>query len=378
MKGEAGASKEDLYRALASEHMVYESGWLEDGIENFLGAVILSQTGGEGLDERLARLESTGSCNGQVWQYVNRFSGWECRLAVGEKFLLRMHEAVGPEIVAGALRELGARSRFREEADDDSIYDAFLSSVPAGEEEEFKAAYRLYHGGPVVDRVQADSIDLPVLAAFFDATGGENWVINYNWGSDAHLGAWHRVQTDLAGRVTELNVRNNNLVGELPAGLGELQSLIRLDLWANSLMGEIPSELGGLTRLEDLDLSSNRLSGEIPSELGNLTYLQSLELSRNALSGEIPPELGNLAELRYLRLDRNALTGELPPELGNLVNLWGLDLELNSLSGEIPVEFANMVSLGSLSLSGNSFTGCIAEELPEIWVEETSLERCGG
>ena len=378
LKDESGPSREELYRALAQNYMVYDVGWLRDGIERFLTAYISSQTGGEGMEERLARLESSGRCNGQVWQYASEFADSRCRRDVGEKFLLRMYQSVGREIVAGALEELSDRGRVNEEADDESIYEAFLLSVPEGEEEAFKETYRLHHGGGVVDRVQADAIDLPALMAIFDGTGGEGWRSSYKWRSDALPGAWHRVQTDFAGRVTELNLRDNGLIGQLPAELGQLHGLRRLDLWSNELVGKIPSELGSLLELDDLRLSSNRLSGEIPSELGNLGNLQRLDLGSNDLSGEIPPELGNLVKLRRLELDENELVGGIPPELGGLVNLWRLDLEDNNLSGEIPVELANMVSLGSLSLGGNSFSGCIAEELPEIWVEETGLERCGG
>ena len=398
----SGPAKEALQIALAQSYMEFNAGWLGNGIERFLAAYISSETGGEGVEERLARLESSGRCNGQVWQYVSEFADRVCRREVGERFLLRMYDSVGPEIVAGALEVLSARGRVFEEADDESIYEAFLSSVPEGEEEAFKEAYRLHHGGPVVDRVQADSIDLPVLMAIFDATGGEGWRNNYKWGSDALPGAWHRVETDFAGRVTGLQLRDNGLVGQLSAELGQLDSLKILDLWSNELVGEIPSGLGGLMELEQLTLSSNRLTGAIPRELGNLANLQRLDLRRNDLSGEIPRELGNLTNLRELELDqneliggippelgnlagllslslrRNNLTGELPPELGNLVNLRRLNLEDNGLNGEIPIELANMVSLERLWLGGNSFTGCIAEELPEIWVEETGLERCEG
>ena len=60
---------------------------------------------------------------------------------------------------------------------------------------------------------------------------------------------------------------------------------IGLDLRGNQLSGEIPAELGSLSNLKTLWLYSNQLSGEIPPELGNLSNLQGLNLSYNDLSG---------------------------------------------------------------------------------------------
>ena len=69
------------------------------------------------------------------------------------------------------------------------------------------------------------------------------------------------------------------------------------------MSGEIPLELGGLSKLTQLDLRDNELSGEIPAELGSLSNLTLLRLSGNALSGCVPSSLedqldaGSSAEL---------------------------------------------------------------------------------
>ena len=41
------------------------------------------------------------------------------------------------------------------------------------------------------------------------------------------------------------------------------------------------------------------MSGEIPAELGSLSNLSRLNLLNNDLSGEIPAELGSLSNLEY-------------------------------------------------------------------------------
>ena len=53
-------------------------------------------------------------------------------------------------------------------------------------------------------------------------------------------------------------------------------SLTNLEGLYNQLTGEIPADL---TNLEGLGLHRNQLTGEIPAELGNLTNLEGLYLS---------------------------------------------------------------------------------------------------
>ncbi len=59
----------------------------------------------------------------------------------------------------------------------------------------------------------------------------------------------------------------------------------------------------------------------LPSQIGQLTSLIELDLGLNALT-ELPPEIGSLTNLTDLKIDRNHLK-TLPPEIGNLRNLQG-------------------------------------------------------
>ncbi len=139
------------------------------------------------------------------------------------------------------------------------------------------------------------SKDEAALVALYNATDGPNWRRNTNWLTDAPLGDWAGVS---ANRITS----NDRVVGEC---------VTVLSLGNNQLSGEIPAALGSLLNLQRLDLSDNRLSGEIPAALGSLLNLQRLDLSDNRLSGEIPAELGNLLNLYRLELDGNR---DLTPE----------------------------------------------------------------
>ena len=215
------------------------------------------------------------------------------------------------------------------------------------------------------------SPDRDALVALYRATGGDNWTNRANWlNQEAPIGLWYGVTTDINGRVTRLDLRQNQLTGEIPPDLGSLTNLETLYLAINSLTGEIPAELGSLSNLVSLNLRRNQLSGAIPAELGSLLNLRNLELPYNSLSGEIPAELGSLSNLRTAYLHDNQLTGEIPSDLGNLPNLDRLELARNRLGGAIPGELGNLHSLTYLSLSGNQLRGKIPAELgnlPILW-----------
>ena len=188
-----------------------------------------------------------------------------------------------------------------------------------------------------------------------------------NWDEDLPIDEWKGVEL-ADGRVVELRMSSEGIVGTIPSELGNLANLQGLSLWGNRLTGGIPKELGNLANLRSLWLSGNQLTGGIPEELGSLSNLQTLDLYGNQLTGVIPKELGNLSNLRSLYLGGNQLTGGIPKELGNLSNLWLLFLYDNQLTGEIPKELGNLANLQALYLQGNQLTGEIPEELGSLAV----------
>ena len=163
---ETGPLTRTLYHELGHYYLEKGSIWLQEGLANFLEAYTVAQTGGEGLKERLAYLESSDSrCAENIWEHVNPYRRGQCDYELGEKFLLGMYAALGREAVSAALRELYNRALIFETLNHDSIYYAFQSNVPLGKEEVFGTAWRRYHGSPVIDRVHADSPDLRPLVA---------------------------------------------------------------------------------------------------------------------------------------------------------------------------------------------------------------------
>ena len=219
--------------------------------------------------------------------------------------------------------------------------------------------------------------DRDILVALYQATDGPNWINSENWLTDAPLGQWYGVDTDISGRVVWLDLGGrwdreaeryveHGLSGSIPTALGRLTSLMTLNLFGNDLTGPIPTELGNLTSLRELRLGLNGLTGPIPTELGRLTSLMTLNLLGNDFTGPIPTELGNLIGLTGLVLFGNDLTGPIPPELGRLTRLEDLRIYANDFTGPIPTELGNLTSLTTLFLSGNDLTGPIPPELGRL------------
>ena len=99
--------------------------------------------------------------------------------------------------------------------------------------------------------------DIAALTDLYNATDGAKWKRSRNWLTDASLSEWYGVRTDTDGRVTRLNLSDNNLSGVLPAAVGNMASLKSLSISDNQLAGQLPSELTQLTNLTLLYFYSN-------------------------------------------------------------------------------------------------------------------------
>ena len=99
--------------------------------------------------------------------------------------------------------------------------------------------------------------DRLALEALYNTTGGTNWTNNTNWLSDKPLSEWHGVTLDGTGCVTELQLPDNQLTGAIPAQLGNLINLQRLDLSGNQLTGTIPTSFTGLGALNEFNFNLN-------------------------------------------------------------------------------------------------------------------------
>jgi len=213
--------------------------------------------------------------------------------------------------------------------------------------------------------------DWLALKALYESTDGDNWINNDGWEqvlSDTppnccNLDDMYGVVLNESGRVKDLSLLSNELTGNIPPEIGNLDSLEVLNFRSNQLNGNIPVEIGNLTKLRVLSLVLNEIDGNIPAELGDLTHLTHLLLASNDLNGNIPIELNNLSELTYLNFSSNELTGTIPAELGNLTMLTDLRLSENQLSGSIPAEIGDLINLEKLYFQSNNLSGNIPTEL---------------
>ena len=65
-------------------------------------------------------------------------------------------------------------------------------------------------------------------------------------------------------KLSVLALQSNQLTGAIPASLGNLGMLVRLDLSFNHLFGSIPTKLADAPLLEVIDIRNNTLSGSVP------------------------------------------------------------------------------------------------------------------
>jgi Ran GTPase-activating protein (RanGAP) involved in mRNA processing and transport len=106
-------------------------------------------------------------------------------------------------------------------------------------------------------------------------------------------------------RLETLDMSGNKLLaGPILTFLTSFPSLKRLALAGNELSGPIPDELSQLCgRVVELDLSSNRLIGGLPASFAKCRSLEVLDLGGNQLSGNFVASLvSTISSLRVLRL----------------------------------------------------------------------------
>tara|TARA_R110002020_G_scaffold11986_11_gene44560 strand:- start:1211 stop:1897 length:687 start_codon:yes stop_codon:yes gene_type:complete len=176
---------------------------------------------------------------------------------------------------------------------------------------------------------QVSKQEKQVLLDLYTATNGLEW--NKQWNVEQPVETWYGVTVD-NNKVTGINLLFNNLNGTLPASLGQLKNLKKLELSFNPISGTIPAELGNLEQLEVLAINGTAVSGNIPESLGGLSNLKQLHLSSNQLSGMVPESLGKLRKIEVFNVFDNDLHGSLPQELASCPNLKQLMVAENNFN----------------------------------------------
>ncbi|KAM3394119.1 hypothetical protein P3S68_003121 [Capsicum galapagoense] len=166
--------------------------------------------------------------------------------------------------------------------------------------------------------------------------------------------------------LLDIDLSGNNLVGSIPTSIGNLRDLERFNLSSNKFTGFIGDLIRKLQHLGDIYLGQNQISGSLPNCLGNITSLREIHLGSNKLSSNIPPSLGNLQDLVVLHLSSNNMVSSLPLEIGNLKSVTKMDLSMNQFSNEIPREIGQLRNLAHLSLRHNKLQETISDSMSNM------------
>ena len=177
------------------------------------------------------------------------------------------------------------------------------------------------------------------LVALYNQGGGDRWNHQGGWLSLATPCLWGGINCE-NGHVAGIQLPDNNIRGEILAGLVALTDLQSLELGKNRLQGLLPVEFSSLSSLEVVDLGENDIEGTLPPEWGGLPQLRKLLLDSNHLGGAVPSEFGNLANLLTLDFSRNKLIGEIPSTLANLQQVTQADFGVNALTASDPALLA--------------------------------------
>jgi hypothetical protein len=207
-------------------------------------------------------------------------------------------------------------------------------------------------------------IEREVLREFFYGMEGSQWLHNDGWGSHTSVCEWYGVSCYTegvhTGLVQKLDLRGNNIVGTLDAGIWQLTAMTELDLSDNNIHIESFQGIEDAAMLETLKLSNNQVDtldgihmasttlrnfhctscdiyGPFPEQFFTLGNLERLYLNYNYLSGPISG-MKDMASLVEIYLFSNELTGELPPQLGSRF-AEVISIGHNRLNGTIPATY---------------------------------------
>ena len=112
-------------------------------------------------------------------------------------------------------------------------------------------------------------------------------------------------------------------------GIGVQNAVTAIDLPSNNLGGRIPADLGLLRSLRRIDLrfqsSNGALSGPLPASIGQWSDLEYVDFNFNSFNGTLPQSIGKWGRIVQALFDKNNFTGKVPNGIcaaANLTYLW--------------------------------------------------------
>ncbi|ONI30632.1 hypothetical protein PRUPE_1G263600 [Prunus persica] len=152
---------------------------------------------------------------------------------------------------------------------------------------------------------------------------------------------------DLSGNraLEKLSLEHCSKLTKLHASIGNLRTLVHLNLRDSENLIELPNDVSGLTKLENLILSGCLQLKELPS---NMVSLKELLLDGTAVKS-LPESIFRFSKLEKLSLNQCKHLKGLPELIGKLHSLQEISLNDSAL-GNLPVSFGYLANLEKLSL----------------------------
>nr|XP_007157556.1 hypothetical protein PHAVU_002G079200g [Phaseolus vulgaris]ESW29550.1 hypothetical protein PHAVU_002G079200g [Phaseolus vulgaris] len=163
----------------------------------------------------------------------------------------------------------------------------------------------------------------------------------------------HLIATpDLTGYVSlkKLILEQCSHLTRIHETLGNLNSLVHLNLHLCHNLIQLPGDVTGLKHLEDLILSDCRKLKALPRDLSCMVSLRRLLLDRTSIS-ELPESILHLTKLEKLSANGCHFLKRLPTCTGKLCSLQELSLDHTALE-ELPDSVGSLEKLEMLSLMG--------------------------
>lgn len=296
----------------------------------------------------------------------------------------------------------------------DGTFSVTLSSLVTGTTY-YWCAYAYYDGAYIWGEVKNFTpvgSDRDILVALYEATGGDNWVNKTNWCTDAPLNEWYGVEATADGKVTDIDLRNNGLTGDMDLkGLLALEGftcignqvttidlsgcynlrnvgcdknpnltsvdvsncLLLYEVWCNDNENLTQLNVSGCTSMEYINCNNNRITS---LDVSGLTNLGGLICGENQISSL---NLKNCKQLVSVACNNNNLSSLDVSNLKNLTSVACEDNQISSLnvSGCTLLEqiFCENNQISSLDLSGLTALlriGCTNNDIKTLDIFDSS------
>ncbi|XP_048132963.1 disease resistance protein L6-like [Rhodamnia argentea] len=162
------------------------------------------------------------------------------------------------------------------------------------------------------------------------------------------------------------------MLKDLPAEVGKLDALKQLHLQYCPKISVVPDSIGALQNLEILDMRGSGIR-ELPDSIGALQNLKILEISETRIK-ELPESVGALQNLEILKINDTQLK-ELPESIGALQNLEIMYIGWTRLK-ELPNGIGRLTKLRELDVACSDIF-VVPESISHLSsLQRLELHRC--